>query len=61
MAHITTYDTTLRDGGQCEGINFSLNDKLLIARALDDFGVDVIEGHPNVPKVLFHRGYPPLP
>ena len=44
MAHITTYDTTLRDGGQCEGINFSLNDKLLIARALDDFGVDVIEG-----------------
>lgn len=41
---IQTYDTTLRDGEQCEGINLSLKDKLLIARALDDFGIDVIEG-----------------
>lgn len=44
MSAIQTYDTTLRDGEQCEGISLSLKDKLLIARALDDFGIDVIEG-----------------
>lgn len=41
---IFTYDTTLRDGEQCEGVNLSLEDKLLIARRLDDFGIDFIEG-----------------
>ncbi len=39
-----TYDTTLRDGEQCEGISLSLEDKLLIARRLDEFGIDYIEG-----------------
>jgi len=38
------YDTTLRDGTQSEGISFSVEDKLRIARRLDQFGVDYIEG-----------------
>ena len=37
------YDCTLRDGAQGPGINFSLQDKLRLARALDDFGMDYIE------------------
>jgi len=41
---IEIYDTTLRDGTQGEGFNLSLQDKLLIARRLDDLGVDYIEG-----------------
>ena len=44
MARITIYDTTLRDGSQGEGVNFSLEDKLLITRRLDELGVDYIEG-----------------
>ncbi len=38
------YDTTLRDGTQMEGINFSLEDKLRIAKRLDHLGVHYIEG-----------------
>lgn len=41
---ITIYDTTLRDGAQTVGISFSLNDKLLIAGALDRLKIDYIEG-----------------
>ena len=44
MPRIEIYDTTLRDGSQGEGINFSLQDKLLVTKKLDDFGVDYIEG-----------------
>ena len=44
MARIRIYDTTLRDGSQGEGVNFSLQDKLLITRRLDDVGIDFIEG-----------------
>src|SRR5947209_6170872 len=44
MPRIDIYDTTLRDGSQGEGINFSLQDKLLITRRLDELGVDYIEG-----------------
>src|SRR6266704_3015217 len=44
MARISISDTTLRDGSQGEGVNFSLQDKLLITRRLDDLGVDFIEG-----------------
>ncbi|VTS05587.1 citramalate synthase [Tuwongella immobilis] len=44
MARIAIYDTTLRDGSQGEGINFSLQDKLLLTRKLDDMGIDYIEG-----------------
>jgi 2-isopropylmalate synthase len=38
------YDTTLRDGTQGEGFQLSGIDKLRIARRLDDFGIDYIEG-----------------
>jgi 2-isopropylmalate synthase len=41
---IAIYDTTLRDGSQGEGISYSLEDKLRIARKLDEFGMDYIEG-----------------
>ena len=41
---IYTYDCTLRDGEQCEGITLSLEDKLRIVRRLDAFGIDYIEG-----------------
>ena len=44
MKKISIYDTTLRDGAQGEGINFSLSAKIRIARCLDEFGVDTIEG-----------------
>ena len=38
------YDTTLRDGSQMEGVNFSLEDKIRIAQKLDEFGIHYIEG-----------------
>jgi 2-isopropylmalate synthase len=44
MEKIKLYDTTLRDGMQAEGVSFSLEDKLSIARCLDGLGVDYIEG-----------------
>lgn len=41
---IQIYDTTLRDGSQGEGVSFSLQDKLNIARRLAEIGIDYIEG-----------------
>lgn len=42
------FDSTLRDGAQSESVSFSVQDKLNIVRALDDFGVDYIEaGNPG--------------
>ncbi len=41
---IKIYDSTLRDGAQTKGINFSLDDKIKIFNALCDIGVDYIEG-----------------
>ena len=38
------YDTTLRDGQQTHGIQFSTDDKLNISRLIDELGVDYIEG-----------------
>ena len=52
---IEIYDSTLRDGAQAEGITYSLEDKLLIARRLDQLGVHYIEGgwpNPTNPKDL---------
>jgi len=41
---IYIFDTTLRDGAQTQGVDFSLDDKLKIANSLDNLGVDYIEG-----------------
>ena len=38
------FDTTLRDGAQTTGVDFSLDDKVKIAALLDDLGLDYIEG-----------------
>lgn len=43
MQHIEIYDTTLRDGAQSEGINFSVSDKLKIISLLDMLHIDFIE------------------
>ena len=41
---VQIYDTTLRDGMQGQGINYTLEDKIQIALAMDEFGIDYIEG-----------------
>ncbi|WP_217575903.1 citramalate synthase [Mesorhizobium sp. GbtcB19] len=38
------FDTTLRDGQQTPGIDFSVEDKIAIAKLLDEFGIDYVEG-----------------
>ena len=51
MLKVELYDTTLRDGAQTEGISYSVQDKLRIARKLDELGVHFIEaGWPANPK-----------
>jgi 2-isopropylmalate synthase len=48
MAELEILDTTLRDGAQGEGMNFSVQDKLAVVRALDDLGIPWIEaGNPG--------------
>lgn len=44
MRRIEIYDTTLRDGAQAEGIDFSLQDKLSLTERLDGLGFDYVEG-----------------
>ncbi len=41
---IYLFDTTLRDGQQTPGIDFGVEDKIAIAKLLDDFGIDYVEG-----------------
>ena len=36
------FDTTLRDGQQTTGVNFSVSDKMTIAKSLDELGVDCL-------------------
>ena len=38
------FDTTLRDGQQTQGVDFSVQDKIIISEALDKIGLDYIEG-----------------
>jgi 2-isopropylmalate synthase len=38
------FDTTLRDGAQTNGVDFTLHDKLVIAQMLDELGIDYVEG-----------------
>lgn len=55
---VEIYDTTLRDGSQGEGVSFSLQDKLTIARRLSETGIDYVEGgYPlsNEKDVAFFR------
>jgi 2-isopropylmalate synthase len=40
---IYLFDTTLRDGAQTQGVDFSLDDKFKLAKALDDLGLDYVE------------------
>ncbi len=44
MSKVAIYDTTLRDGAQAEGVSFSGIGKIRIAKCLDAFGIDYIEG-----------------
>ena len=38
------FDTTLRDGQQTTGVNFSVSDKMILSQHLDEIGIDYIEG-----------------
>ena len=38
------FDTTLRDGQQTTGVNFTVSDKVIFSQALDELGIDYIEG-----------------
>ena len=44
MKKVLIYDTTLRDGTQCEGVSLSVAAKLRLAEKMDSFGFDFIEG-----------------
>ena len=44
---IYIFDTTLRDGAQTEGVDFSLEDKFKISRALSDLGLTIEGGWPG--------------
>src|SRR5688572_21653764 len=57
------FDTTLRDGAQTMGVDFSVEDKRQIALALDTLGLDYIEGGwpgANPTDTAFFRERPPL-
>ncbi len=51
MTDLLLYDTTLRDGAQTEGISFSADDKVKIARKLDQLGVHYLEGGFSAPSM----------
>ncbi len=57
------YDTTLRDGAQTQGVDFSVEDKRQIALALDRLGIDYVEGGwpgANPTDTAFFSARPPL-
>ena len=56
------FDTILRDGGQTRGVDYTVTDKQAIAPALDEIGVDYIEGGwpgANPTDDLFFAALPP--
>ena len=60
---IWLFDTTLRDGCQARGIDFSVADKIAIAKALDAMGVDYVEGGwpgANPTDDAFFAQFPPM-
>lgn len=55
MSAVKLLDSTLREGEQTPGVSFTLDQKLAIARKLDEFGIDYIEaGHPAVSDETLH-------
>jgi len=44
MTRLFLYDTTLRDGAQTQGVDFTVSDKQALAAAIDAIGLDYIEG-----------------
>ncbi len=60
---LTLFDTTLRDGAQTQGVDFSVEDKRQIALALDALGIDYVEGGwpgANPTDTAFFKERPPL-
>ncbi|NCF09408.1 MAG: citramalate synthase [Gammaproteobacteria bacterium] len=60
---VSIYDVTLRDGAQTEGIDFTSADKVVVARELDQLGIDYIEGGwpgANPTDDAFFADAPPL-
>lgn len=59
------FDTTLRDGAQTAGVEFSLEDKIAIIDLLEELGVDYIEGgYPGanpVDTAFFEKSAPKAP
>ena len=61
MPDVYVYDTTLRDGNQARGVSLSLEDKLFLAKRLDEFGMHYIEGGwPNPTNPIDVQFYPEI-
>ena len=58
MDQIFLYDTTLRDGQQTQGVQFTYEDKFRIVKALDNLGLDYIEGGWPGANPNGHRFFP---
>ena len=58
MSRIETYDTTLRDGMQGEGMSLSAEEKLRVVHRLDELGIDLIEaGFPSSSRRCATRSF----
>ncbi len=63
LERLYIFDTTLRDGAQTQGVDFSVEDKRQIALALDGLGIDYVEGGwpgANPTDTAFFAERPPL-